>query len=412
MDYIAYKYKLKPTKEQENILRSCAGGCRWLWNHMLEENIRKHKEEKKFVFKHEMIVSLPKLKQEYEWLKEMPAQSLQQRLMDLDTAIRRCFKSGFGFPKFKSKNNQSDTFRIPNSPEQIHTNNKSIKIPKIGWMKWIRHRPHTGKLKSITIKQEGNDWFVICLCETQYANLISEVNTSDICGIDLGLESFCVLSDGTNIENERFLYKKQQTLKRRQRKLSRLDVKNNKKPTNRRKIAKQKLTKIHKDIKNTRNDFLHKVSTSIAKKWNVVGIEDLNVKGMIQNRRLAKSISDVGWSSFRNMLKYKMEQKGGYLMLIDRFYPSTKTCSSCGQIKDMELNERTYICECGLEMSRDLNAAINIKCEAINELHRHGTYRINGQGDTSGGGVAYDTSSHVSMNCQKFRNNFSEAISL
>jgi hypothetical protein len=172
----AFQYRLKPNADQVENLRQIGGGCRWLWNTMLAKNKGRYQTDKKFVFKHEMIVSLPNLKKEHSWLGDLPSQSLQQKCWDLDTAMKRCFKSGFGFPHFKQKDDENDSFRIPQTNGHIKVRRSAIKIPKIGWIKWKRHRPIEGRLLSITVKQEGEHWYVSCLCDL-HLRVASHVET-------------------------------------------------------------------------------------------------------------------------------------------------------------------------------------------------------------------------------------------
>jgi len=385
MKYRYFQYRLKPTEEQRKILESYGSATRWIWNHFLELNKKEYEANKKFMFRNEMLNSLPKLKKEQTWLKEVPSQALQQKLMDLEKAIKNCYRNKFGFPKFKTKKHRSDSFRIPQSggeTKHIKCTKRAIHIPKLGWMKWIKHRPLKGKLKSITIKQNGQHWYVSVLCEQEDDKLMNEVNS--VIGLDFGLRSFVTDSFGNRIESPKIYQNKLKELKKRQRKLSRCM-----KGSNRRNKQRLRVAKLHQKIANIRKDFLHKLSRMIAKSWDVVGIEDLNIKGIGKNHHMAKSIFDSGWRFFTWCLEYKMREKGGYLVKINRFYPSSKICSHCGQIKLMPLHVRTYECDCGFVCDRDVNAAINIQREAINVLSRTGTVRIQARGDTSGGDVEY-----------------------
>lgn len=408
MKHRYFQYRLKPTTEQRKTLESYGSATRWVWNYCLDINQKQYEENKKFVFRHEMLNLLPKLKKENTWLKEVPSQALQQKLMDLEKAIKNCYRSGFSFPKFKAKRHQSDSFRIPQSngeTKHIKCSKKAICIPKLGWVNWIKHRPLQGRIKSITIKQIGQNWFVSVLCEQEDDVALNEV--SSVIGLDFGLHSFLTDSNGNKTESPKIYRKKQKDLKKRQRKLSRCA-----KGSNRRNKQKLRVAKLHTKIANIRKDFLHKLSRTITKSAEVVGIEDLNIKGMGKNRHLAKSIFDSGWGFFSWCLDYKIREKGGYLVKIDRFYPSSKTCSSCGQVKPMRLDQRTYECDCGFVCDRDVNAALNIQREAINILRRTGTVRIQARGDASNGDVAYDASSHALMNREKFLSSGKEAAFL
>ena len=387
----AFKFRLKPSKEQEQQLIEWVGASRWLWNYYLKLNQDTYERTKKFVFKHEMITSLPELKKENEWLKKIPSQALQQKCMDLDVAIQRVWKQGNGFPKFKSKHiEHHNTFRITQTNGHIKPTKTQIQIPKMGWVKWKRYRPLEGKLKNITIKQENGYWWCVCLCDIGDISQITQANEDQLIGIDLGLKEFAITSDGEVFETPKLYRSKQKKLKRKQQILAR-----RKKGSANREKARKALNKQHYRIKCQRQDFTHKASTAITKQYSFVAVEDLNIRGMVKNRHLAKAISDQGWAMFVEQLVYKSKMNGGNIVKIGRFKPSSKTCSSCGNIKDMPLHIRTYECECGLTLDRDINAAINIK-------NWCGTHRIYACGDTADGEKAIDFSSYVSMNQEKF----------
>jgi putative transposase len=404
----AFRYRLKPNEAQVEQLHQFGGGCRWLWNTMLAENKAKYEAEKKFIFKNNMVASLPDLKKKHPWLCDLPSQSLQQRCWDLDTAMKRCFKSGFGFPQFKRKDDENDTFRISQTNGHIQITRNAIKIPKIGWIKWKRHRPIKGRLMSITIKQEGEHWFVTCLCDL--GEVLNQINVceDDIVGIDLGLSHFAVTSDGELFDVAKPDLRR---VKAAQRKLSRMDVLNKKnqiKKSKRRLKQKRKLARLHAKIRHQRSDFHHKTSREIANFYVYAGMEDLNIKGMMKNHCLASAIAKAGWNQFRGMVEYKLVAKGGKVLLVDRFHPSTKCCSSCGHKQNMPLNVRVFECEsCGFIMDRDANAAINLKLWAIREINRAGTARIYARGDTAIGDMAIDMSRCVSLNREKVRDNWS-----
>ena len=366
----AYVYRLKPNKDQINQLLQRTGAGRKIWNHFLDLNIKRYELEKKFIFYNEMAGMLPALKEEFPWLKEVPSQALQQRLKDLDKAIKSKFKSKFGFPKFKSKHHKSDTLRIPQTNGHIKQNKKKITIPKMEPIKWIRHRNIQGELKSITIKQNLDKWDVICLCELPDSQPLLEVYEDEILGIDLGLIDFGTCTDGIILETKKFYRDTLDKLKHRQRRVSKA-----KKTSNRRKKQKKILAKIHKKVANQRKNFLHKESSAIAKHYKVAGLEDLNITGMLKQRNLAKSISDQGWNLFGEFLSYKL-----HVVWVDRWYPSTKTCCVCGEKHNLTLDQRTYICSsCGNTMPRDLNASYNILKWTIDYLNRTGAVRIKGR---------------------------------
>jgi putative transposase len=396
----AFKFQLKPTPEQEQLLVQIAGNNRWLWNYLLAMNIEQYKTDNTFKFKYDMHLMLPELKENNPWLGLGPSQSLQQKCDDLDKALRMSFKSRkkkFGFPKFKKKGLCGESFRIPQSNgKQIKPKSQAIKIPKLGWVTWIKHRPLEGKLKSITIKQEGVRWYVVCLCSLPDVLPVMDISESEVVGIDVGLKDFAVTSDGEVFKSVNVFRNTENKLARAQRSLSR----KTKGSANRNKQRK-KVAVIHTTIKNKRRNFINQTVAAIAKQYKLVFVEDLNIAGMKKNRCLSKSISDQGWGMFAMQLKQKLDAEGGHLIKIGRYEPSTKTCSHCGTVKDMPLSARIYSCDqCGLEIDRDLNAAINIKSFGIS--NRGGTPRIHACGEPAIGEVAYDTSRYDSLNQESF----------
>jgi putative transposase len=401
-----FRYRLQPNEAQKNQLRQIGGGCRWLWNTMLAKNKAKYEAEKKLIFKNSMVASLPNLKKNHPWLNDLPSQALQQRCWDLDTAMKRCFKSRFGFPQFKQKDDENDTFRVSQTNGHIKVTKSAIKIPKIGWIKWKRHRPIEGRLMSITVKQEGEYWFVTCLCDIGEVLHQITVCEDDIVGIDLGLSHFAVTSDGELFDVAKPDLRR---VKKAQRKLSRIDLLNKKnqiKKSKRRLKQKRILGKLHTKIKHQRSDFHHKTSRKIANFYVFAGMEDLNIKGMMKNHYLASAIAKAVWNQFRCMVEYKLAFRGGKILLVDRFHPSTKCCSSCGHKQNMPLNQRVFECEfCDFVMDRDANAAINLKLWAIREMHRTGTVRIYARGDTAIGDESRESSRCVSLNREKVRDN-------
>ena len=377
----AFKYKLNPTNEQEKIFAQWVGHTRFIWNQSLAANKAQYEIDKKFIFYNDLANKLPDMKKEHVWLKEVPSQALQQKLRDFDLALRRVWKSGFGFPKFKYKSDAAQSFRIPQQLKQIKPHKSYIILPKIGKVKWIKHRPLEGQLKSVTIKKENDQWWCICICELPEVAPTQEVKYEDCVGIDLGIKEFAVTSDGEVFKSEHNYRNHEKKLRRKQRKLSKKQKgsKNSEK-------ARSALNKLHYKIKCKRMDFTHKISNQITNDYSLIGVENLNIKGMVKNRKLSKSIADQGWAMFIQQLEYKSLEKGGKTVKIDRFAPSTKTCSNCGCKQKMSLGNRIYQCEsCGFVIDRDLNAAINIKEWAIEEFNTGGTPGIYACGDSSVG---------------------------
>lgn len=389
--HTATKYRLQPTTAQTKLLAQIAGSRRWLWNYMLDLNKRNYEEKQKFVFAYDMHKSLPGLKKEHEWLKLSPSQSLQQVCIDLDRAIQLVWKSKFGFPKFKTKHKCCDSFRIPNQSNSIKPSSTHILLPKIGHVKWKKHRElPSGKIKSVTISRDLDRWYISVLTEVPEVNRITEVNKSKTVGIDLGVAHFATLSDGTKIKSPNFLKKQLRKLKYQQRFL-----KNKVNRSNNKRKQYDRVARIHRKIRNQRNNWLHQLSHKLTEKYQVICVEDLKIRDLLQKKQFSRSIADQGWGIFVSHLKYKQERKGNHLTKINTYLPSTKTCSCCGEVRTLKLSDRVYICEnpgCTDYLKtkdRDHNAAINIHIWGLMatnvNLYTPGTGGIEACGDTLSG---------------------------
>jgi len=356
----AYKYQLNPKLSQIDILNKHLGCARFIYNWGLNQKIELYKNNKQKLSYNDLSSKMTILKKQEStvWLQEVYSQTLQQSLRHLDCAFFKFFKEKKGFPRFKSKKNKC-SFSIPKNVK-INWNNSTIHLPKIGEIKFRNSREFTGKIKTCTVSRTPtNKYFVSILVETNETipdkHIIREDKTI---GIDLGLIDFATLSTGETISNPKYLNKSLKRLKCLQRRHSR-----KKKGSKNREKSIIKIAKQYERIKNQRNDFLHKVSTKIIRENQTIVLEDLNVSGMMKNHKLARSISDVSWSTFISYLKYKSEWYGNNLIFIDRFEPSSKKCNYCGNINsDLTLEDRNWVCEvCNTNHNRDINAAINIK---------------------------------------------------
>ncbi|MGL4503555.1 MAG: RNA-guided endonuclease InsQ/TnpB family protein [Planktothrix sp.] len=364
----ATKVRLYPTPEQELALAKSLGCARWYWNFALNACIEHYQETGKSLKLASYKGMLPQLKKEYPWLKEDCYSSVLQCVaINLDRAYKNFFEGRAKFPKFKSKHHKQSI----QYPQNVTVNSEYLKVPKIGKIKGIFHREITGKIKTVTISQtSSNKYFASILCEVEP----SEVKESGdkIIGIDLGLKDFAIVHDGENVTkyaNPKHLKRHQKNLARKQKKLSRKT-----KGSKSREKFRKNVAKVHEKIANSRQDFLHKLSRKLVNESQVIVVENLNVKGMVKNRKLSKSISDVGWGKFVNFINYKLKQKSGELVEIDRFFPSSKTCSCCGHILDeLSLDIREWDCpNCHTHHDRDENAALNIRNEGVRILTKGG----------------------------------------
>ena len=333
-----FKYRLYPSDDQKELLDKHFGCTRFIYNLALETKINAY-INKINLSRYDLQKQIVDLKQECEWLKEVNSQSLQISLLNLDNAYKRFFQTKKGFPRFKKKSSKN-TFSVPQS---VSIDKNELFIPKFdsGIKMIVKDRKYKGQIKSATIsKSVTGKYFVSILCET--GEVIPEkrqIKPETTIGIDLGIKNFLVFSNGRKISNSNFFKNNLEFLKFLQRKLS----KQNKNSTRYNK-TKQRLALHHEHITNQRQDFLHKLSTEITNQYDTICVEDLNVKGMMKNHKLAQLIMDVSWSEFTRMITYKSEWKGKNVVRIPRFYPSSKTCHVCGYInKELTLKIREWI---------------------------------------------------------------------
>ena len=366
----AYKFRIYPNQKQMELIEKTFGCTRFVFNYFLEKSISMYKEEKKTLRYKDYTSMLVEIKKEKEFLKEVDSISLQQSLRHLDAAYSNFFKNKeTRFPKFKSKKNDKSytTVTVNNN---IKIEDKYITLPKLGKVKIKKHRLINKEeiIKSVVVSRVSNKYYV-SLVVTYEAKETIYNKQELVIGLDYSMDKLFVSSDKEYQTNKESLhnYKKyEDKLALYQRRLSKCM-----KQSKRYLKQKAKINKIHEKIKNKRKDYLHKESRKIANFYDVVVIESLDMKKMSSsNLKLGKGIFDNGWGMFTNYLKYKLEDQGKRLIKIDKYYPSSKLCSSCKHIHtELKLNERTWICpECGTKHNRDYNAAINIKKEGLRLL--------------------------------------------
>ena len=359
--YKAYKYRIYPTSEQETLLAKSFGCARWFWNYALNLCQETYKITGKGLTRGYIQGLLPALKKEYEWLKDTYSQCLQVVALNLSTAYKNFFDKRAMLPKFKSKHGRQSI----SYPQNVKFDGDKINLPKIRLVHCHRHRDFEGDIKTVTVSRNPDGkYFVSVLVDDGKANP-ELVLVDKAVGIDVGLTHFAITSDGSKFDNPKFFVKRQRNLKRKQQKLSK-----KKKGSQNRKKARLAVAKVHSKIARCREDFLHKLSRKIVNENQVIAVENLNIKGLVKNHNLAKAISDVGWGTFCTMLKYKAESEGKQYIEIDRWFPSSKTCHVClNRVDNLSLDVRAWTCKhCGTHHDRDVNAAINIRNEALRVL--------------------------------------------
>ncbi len=354
----AYKYRMYPTNEQKLYFAKTFGCTRFIYNKMLADRIKSYEENKDLDIKNIKYPTPAQYKKEYEWLKEVDSLALANAQMNLDKAYKNFFRDKtVGFPKFKSKKTNRFSYTTNNQNGTISVDGNFVKIPKLkSKIKIALHRRFKGLIKSATIsKTPSNQYYISILVDTE--NIKLPKNDNKI-GIDLGLKEFAICSNGDRFENPKNLRKSEKRLTKLQKDLSRKQ-----KGSKNRYKARLKVAKLHQKIANKRKDFLHKLSTKIISENQVIVLEDLKVKNMMQNHKLAKAISEVSWAEFRSMLEYKANWHDREIIIAPSNYASSQLCSKCGyknsDVKNLAL--RNWTCpECGANHDRDINASINL----------------------------------------------------
>jgi putative transposase len=364
----ATKIKLSPTTEQQEKLAHQFGCARWVWNYMLNLKSTAYKERKENLSGYTLKSLLPKLKEENPWLKDADSQAIQEVVLNLDKAYKNFFAKRTRYPRFKKKYGKQ-SYAYPQRVK-INQEDSSIYLPKIGWVKCVLHRKLEGKIKTVTIsKTHTGKYFASILIDDGKEQTKPLKHFTEVTGVDVGLTHLVSTDKGEIVENPRFLKAAYRNIRTKQKKLSRT-----KKGSHNRTKTRLLVAKAHERLANARNDFQHKLSKRLADENQAVIVETLNIKGMLKHKKLSKHISDAGWYGLLTKLDYKLQDVGGRLVKIDRWFPSSKTCSCCGEVqKSMGLDVRIWTCpSCSEQHHRDINAAKNIRKQGIIALKAEG----------------------------------------
>ena len=403
MIHKSYKFRLYPSDKDKKLLAIHFGHCRFVYNYFL-------KERQGFYFKNKKTLSynncsqaltLLKKRNNYSWLNDVNAQSLQQALKNLETAFDKFFKKQAKFPKFKCKDG-ANSFNIP---QHFKIKGNRIYIPKFKeGIPFIKHRLIKGKIRSATISKKPSGRYYVSILTEQMVTIPDSSNTAKVVGIDLGLKDFVITSDGIKYQNFKFQRKLQVKLAKLQKHFAKKQ-----RMSNRRSRLKLQIAKLHEKITNSRENMQHVVSKRLIAAYDVVCLETLSVKNMMRNHKLAYAIGDVAWNSFIEKLKYKADWQGKLVIQIEHFYPSSKTCHGCGYINQgLTLKDRSWICpNCGKSLDRDINAAKNILTRGLTILssatddYRHGA-EIRPATELSNVGTGVEVSK-IGSNCKTKR---------
>lgn len=355
MAYRAYKYRVYPTQRQTELINKTIGCARFVYNALLADAKKQYEETGK-----SKIKTPASLKNEYEWLKEVDSFALCNSQLHIQTAYKNFFNKTAKFPEFHSKHKGSQTYTTNNNAGQIRIENGKLKLPKLGFVKIVLHRFCKGKIKSVTVSRTPTNKYFVSILTEQIPEIIEkDITQENVLGIDMSYKELAVYSDGTKAKYPKFYRKAQRKLAHVQRNFSRT-----KEGSKRHEKARLRVVKVFEKISNQRKDFLDKESARIARKYDAVVVEKLNMRAMAnRGMKNGKTVNDIGFGMFRDMLRYKLGRNLGQLIEADKFYPSSQLCSNCGfkNIAVKNLTVREWDCpQCGKHHDRDINAAINL----------------------------------------------------